>query len=75
MIAVVLAISEKKYHVVQSMPWIGNNVYFVSDRILKDAPYDPGMPVGLANVNDLIALEGKYHLICLKGFQRKIVKI
>ena len=38
-------------------------------------PYDPGMSVCLANVNDLIALEGKYNLICLRGFERRIVKI
>ena len=47
----------------------------MSDRILKDAPYDPGMSVHLANLNDSIASEGKYHLICLRGFERKIVKI
>ena len=46
----------------------------MSDRILKDAPYDPGMSIGLVNVNDLIASEGKYHLICLRGFEMKIVK-
>ena len=47
----------------------------MSGRILKGAPDDPGMSVRLTNVNDLIASEGKYHLICLKGFERKIVKI
>ena len=40
-----------------------------------NAPYDPGMTVRLANVNDLIASEGKYHLICSRVFERKIVKI
>ena len=46
----------------------------MSNRILN-APYDPGLSVCLASMNDLNASDGKYHLICLMGFKRKILKI
>eukprot|EP00112_Aurelia_sp_Birch-Aquarium-sp1_P026470 Seg940.1 transcript_id=Seg940.1/GoldUCD/mRNA.D3Y31 product="hypothetical protein" protein_id=Seg940.1/GoldUCD/D3Y31 len=42
----------------------------LSSRILMAAPLDYKLSVGLADVNDLIASEGKYHLSCLAAFDR-----
>ena len=42
----------------------------LSSRILKAAPLDYNLSVRLADVNDLIASEGKYHLSCLTAFGR-----
>ena len=42
----------------------------LSSRMLKAAPLDYRLSVRLADVNDLIASEGKYHLGCLEAFDR-----
>lgn len=43
----------------------------LSDKILSHAKYDLTMRVRLADVNDLIAADGMYHLQCLVLFERK----
>jgi len=46
----------------------------LSDKILTMAKHDLTMRVRLANVVDLVAAEGKYHLKCLVCFERKMLK-
>ena len=44
----------------------------LSDKILTMAKHDLTMRVRLANVVDLVAAEGNYHLKCLVCFERKM---
>ena len=44
----------------------------LSDKILFMAEGDVVMRVRLANVSDLVAAEGKYHVQCWVRFQRNI---
>ena len=44
----------------------------LSDKILSMAKGDVVMHVRLANVSDLVAAEGKYHLQCWVRFQRNL---
>ena len=44
----------------------------LSDKILFMAEGDVVMHVSLANVSDLVAAEGKYHVQCWVRFQRNI---
>ena len=46
----------------------------MSKQILESAPLHHTLCVRLADVNDLIAAEGKYHLVCLRAFQRSTSK-
>ena len=46
-------------------------VMTTSKKILDLAQQDTELRLGLAGVNDLIATEGKYHLICYIEFLRK----
>ena len=47
----------------------------LSDRLMESAKLDTVMGIRLANVVDLVAAEGKYHLKCLVQFERKIEKL
>ena len=46
----------------------------ISEQILQSAHLDYKLSVRLAGVNDLIAAEGKYHLICLRAYKRSTSK-
>ena len=46
----------------------------MSKQILESAPLHHTLCVRLADVNDLIAAEGKYHLVCLRAFERSTSK-
>ena len=47
----------------------------MSKQILQSAHLDYKLSVRLAGVNDLIAAEGKYHLICLRAYDPEHPKI
>ena len=47
----------------------------ISEKIIKLAQYDLTMRVRMANISDLVASEGKYHLKCWVYFQRKVNKL
>ena len=47
----------------------------LSEKIISLAQSDLIMRVRMANVSDLVASEGKYHLKCWVLFQRKIGKL
>ena len=47
----------------------------LSEKIIGLAQFDLIMRVRMANVSDLVASEGKYHLKCWVLFQRKIGKL
>ena len=44
--------------------------FSMSKQILESAYLHQKLSVRLAGVNDLIAAEGKYHLVCLRAFER-----
>ena len=44
--------------------------FSMSKQILESAPLHHTLCVHLADVNDLIAAEGKYHLVCLRAFEQ-----
>ena len=48
--------------------------FSMSKQILQSAHLDYKLSVRLAGVNDLIAAEGKYHLICLRAYERSTSK-
>ena len=48
--------------------------FSMSKQILQSAHLDYKLSVHLAGVNDLIAAEGKYHLICLRAYERSTSK-
>jgi hypothetical protein len=47
----------------------------LSTKIINLSELDSIMYVRLANISDLVASEGKYHLSCWVQFQRKVDKI
>ena len=49
-------------------------IFSISKQIFQSAHLDYKLSVRLAGVNDLIAAEGKYHLICLRGYERSTSK-
>ena len=48
--------------------------FSMSKQILESAPLHHTLCVRLADVNDLIAAEAKYHLVCLRAFERSTSK-
>ena len=46
----------------------------MSEEIIQNASLDYKLSLRLAGVIDLIAAEAKYHLPCLKSFQRSTAK-
>ena len=48
--------------------------FSINKQILQSAHLDYKLSVRLAGVNDFIAAEGKYHLICLRAYEQSTSK-